>query len=360
MLLVHGGELELLKSEPEEQQKIAEDCKVCGRQAYGRHYGVISCYACKMFFRRVHVGKIVYTCRLTNNCFKIMEQQPWKCQSCRYQRCLNVGMKYTPSEETLPFGFDESKFHELEALLKSLNTKDNERQRKLGSFYSVNDPSLEDIVMHPRTVKYFEKHPNHQITPEEWAFLALFSHMKYFMSFGFVKELSKEDQIAIFKHCTLKLTYFCGLMRTLNERRMKMLSPGGQEIYPDDLILHYRNTPHNLLRICSEPVEKMIQWDVSNEEYCLLNLIFFCNPATPEISENAKLVLASHQQKYATALLHYCQINHQKNAPTRLADLYSLFGIITVNSKKMEDLFHIFHCSTSFQFKKLVRDTFHF
>uniref|UniRef100_A0A1I7UWH3 NR LBD domain-containing protein n=1 Tax=Caenorhabditis tropicalis TaxID=1561998 RepID=A0A1I7UWH3_9PELO len=325
-------------------------CKVCDRKAYGRHYGVISCDACKMFFRRVYLGNMLYSCRRLGNCFNTPSiSRPWKCQSCRYKRCIDNGMEFVASSPPVTEVID-TKFKKLEKMLGELRLKDIDRQAKLSSFYSLDDPCLEDVLKDPMAA------PNHVVDPHEWAFLALFSHMKYFMDFKFVQNLSK----IIFQFSTLKLTYFCGLMRTLNEKRMKMLNPGGQEIYPDDLIVHYRSTPYSLARICSEPVDRMIEWRITNEEFYLLNLIFFCNPAIPGISNTTQMSLTRKRNKYSGALFHYCQIKYQQSAPSRLADLYSLYGIITTNAQQMENLFYMFNFNTpEFKFRNLVTDLFH-
>ncbi|KAF1753845.1 hypothetical protein GCK72_020402 [Caenorhabditis remanei] len=347
-------------------------CEICNRVAFGKHYGALSCYACKMFYRRVVVKKLSYKCRGFNECSR-SPKRLLKCQACRYQKCQDKGMYMEPleddevkSEEASDDGILEltspnQKIEKLSILLKNLNIMDKKRHAKLKSFYSLNDESLETILMHPGVVRNTKKDPDHQVTPEEWAFLALYSHITYFHNFEFIRELGMDDKKKIFQYNTLKLTYFCGLMRTLNEKRMRMLNPGGQEIYPDDLIDLYRTNPHNLARICCQPVNRLIELKVTNEEYCLMNIIFFCNPAIPDISDEARLILSRHQGIYSNALFQYCELTNQQNAPTRMTDLIWLYEYITKNSQEMETLFMIFHCNAPhFKFRKLIRDTFHF
>ncbi|XP_074661550.1 steroid hormone receptor ERR2-like [Tubulanus polymorphus] len=66
-------------------------CLVCGDIASGYHYGVASCEACKAFFKRTVQGNIEYTCPASSSC-EINKQRRKACQSCRYQKCLRVGM----------------------------------------------------------------------------------------------------------------------------------------------------------------------------------------------------------------------------------------------------------------------------
>jgi len=72
-----------------------EKCKVCGEQAARHiHYGGVSCYSCRAFFRRSIQNKTAntYICRRSKEC-QINLKTRKNCQYCRYQRCLGVGMK---------------------------------------------------------------------------------------------------------------------------------------------------------------------------------------------------------------------------------------------------------------------------
>ncbi|XP_064623365.1 estrogen-related receptor gamma-like isoform X2 [Lineus longissimus] len=66
-------------------------CLVCGDVASGYHYGVASCEACKAFFKRTVQGNIDYSCPANSSC-EINKQRRKACQSCRFQKCLRVGM----------------------------------------------------------------------------------------------------------------------------------------------------------------------------------------------------------------------------------------------------------------------------
>uniref|UniRef100_A0A8C7C8E1 Peroxisome proliferator activated receptor gamma n=1 Tax=Oncorhynchus kisutch TaxID=8019 RepID=A0A8C7C8E1_ONCKI len=68
------------------------ECRVCGDKASGFHYGVHACEGCKGFFRRTIRLKLVYDhCDL--HC-RIHKKSRNKCQYCRFQKCLVVGMSH--------------------------------------------------------------------------------------------------------------------------------------------------------------------------------------------------------------------------------------------------------------------------
>uniref|UniRef100_A0AAR2JIN2 Nuclear receptor subfamily 2, group C, member 1 n=1 Tax=Pygocentrus nattereri TaxID=42514 RepID=A0AAR2JIN2_PYGNA len=71
---------------------VVEYCVVCGDKASGRHYGAVSCEGCKGFFKRSIRKNLVYTCRGTGECV-INKHHRNRCQYCRLQRCMALGMK---------------------------------------------------------------------------------------------------------------------------------------------------------------------------------------------------------------------------------------------------------------------------
>ncbi|XP_060695881.1 peroxisome proliferator-activated receptor alpha b isoform X2 [Hemiscyllium ocellatum] len=68
------------------------ECRVCGDKASGFHYGVHACEGCKGFFRRTIRLKLDYD-QCERNC-KIQKKNRNKCQCCRFQKCLAVGMSH--------------------------------------------------------------------------------------------------------------------------------------------------------------------------------------------------------------------------------------------------------------------------
>ena len=69
-----------------------EVCAICNDKATGHHYGVTSCEGCKGFFKRSVQNRKVYSCRnLTQDC-PIDKRHRNRCQYCRFQKCMKVGM----------------------------------------------------------------------------------------------------------------------------------------------------------------------------------------------------------------------------------------------------------------------------
>ncbi|ELU07400.1 hypothetical protein CAPTEDRAFT_113501 [Capitella teleta] len=66
-------------------------CKVCGDQASGLHYGIVTCEGCKGFFKRTVQNKRAYTCNGKGHC-PVDKAHRNRCQYCRFKKCLYMGM----------------------------------------------------------------------------------------------------------------------------------------------------------------------------------------------------------------------------------------------------------------------------
>ncbi|NWR80100.1 PPARD protein, partial [Centropus unirufus] len=71
---------------------LSVECRVCGDKASGFHYGVHACEGCKGFFRRTIRMKLEYE-KCERSC-KIQKKNRNKCQYCRFQKCLSLGMSH--------------------------------------------------------------------------------------------------------------------------------------------------------------------------------------------------------------------------------------------------------------------------
>uniref|UniRef100_A0A3B4Z149 Nuclear receptor subfamily 5 group A member 2-like n=1 Tax=Stegastes partitus TaxID=144197 RepID=A0A3B4Z149_9TELE len=69
-----------------------ESCPVCGDKVSGYHYGLLTCESCKGFFKRSVQNNKHYTCSEQQSCPMNLSQRK-RCPSCRFQKCLAVGMK---------------------------------------------------------------------------------------------------------------------------------------------------------------------------------------------------------------------------------------------------------------------------
>ncbi|CCD70636.1 Nuclear hormone receptor family member nhr-86 [Caenorhabditis elegans] len=81
--------LEESQFRPEKKEKST--CSICREDGDGYHFGAEACRACAAFFRRSVSLDKTYLCRGNNDC-EITANIRCMCRSCRFAKCLEVGM----------------------------------------------------------------------------------------------------------------------------------------------------------------------------------------------------------------------------------------------------------------------------
>lgn len=74
------------------QQLINSPCPICGDKISGFHYGIFSCESCKGFFKRTVQNRKNYVCLRGAACPVTVTTRK-KCPACRFEKCLQKGMK---------------------------------------------------------------------------------------------------------------------------------------------------------------------------------------------------------------------------------------------------------------------------
>ncbi|XP_006009684.1 nuclear receptor subfamily 4 group A member 3 [Latimeria chalumnae] len=95
LTLSHGSNLLGDSSLPSPSSRSSSSgegtCAVCGDNAACQHYGVRTCEGCKGFFKRTVQKNAKYVCLANKNC-PVDKRRRNRCQYCRFEKCLSVGM----------------------------------------------------------------------------------------------------------------------------------------------------------------------------------------------------------------------------------------------------------------------------
>lgn len=86
-----GGEQVEESPSPKAKNPNEGCCAVCGDNASCQHYGVRTCEGCKGFFKRTVQKNSKYVCLANKDC-PVDKRRRNRCQFCRFQKCLAVGM----------------------------------------------------------------------------------------------------------------------------------------------------------------------------------------------------------------------------------------------------------------------------
>ena len=132
-------------------------CQVCGEvilKYKGLHYGGLTCYSCRAFFRRCHSAErkepfVPPNCKNEGTC-EVSVKSRRKCAKCRYDLCLKAGMNPTMvlSKEEKEQRF--RKYFEKKALLKE--QRDDEPMTSPGATDNNSSVIAASKSARPRTV----------------------------------------------------------------------------------------------------------------------------------------------------------------------------------------------------------------
>ncbi|KAF8372693.1 hypothetical protein PRIPAC_79122 [Pristionchus pacificus] len=72
----------------------SRNCLVCTVPITVTHLGIDACRACAAFFKRSKIADRSYTCRQGDGKCVFRKHEKFMCRSCRYDRCVELGMAY--------------------------------------------------------------------------------------------------------------------------------------------------------------------------------------------------------------------------------------------------------------------------
>uniref|UniRef100_A0A3Q2HGN9 Retinoic acid receptor RXR n=2 Tax=Equus TaxID=9789 RepID=A0A3Q2HGN9_HORSE len=311
-------------------------CAICGDRSSGKHYGVYSCEGCKGFFKRTVRKDLTYTCRDNKDCL-IDKRQRNRCQYCRYQKCLAMGMKREAVQEERQRGKDRNE-NEVEST--SSANEDMPVEKILEA----------ELAVEPKTEAYVEANvglnpssPNDPVTNIcQAADKQLFTLVEWAKRIPHFSELPLDDQVILLRAGWNELLIASFSHRSIAVKDGILLATG----------LHvHRNSAHSagvgaiFDRVLTELVSKMRDMQMDKTELGCLRAIVLFNPDSKGLSNPAE-VEALREKVYAS-LEAYCKHKYPEQ-PGRFAKL--LLRLPALRSIGLKCLEHLF-------FFKLIGDT---
>ncbi|XP_053414667.1 retinoic acid receptor RXR-alpha isoform X1 [Nycticebus coucang] len=311
-------------------------CAICGDRSSGKHYGVYSCEGCKGFFKRTVRKDLTYTCRDNKDCL-IDKRQRNRCQYCRYQKCLAMGMKREAVQEERQRGKERSE-NEVEST--SSASEDMPVEKILEA----------ELAVEPKTGACVEASPGlHPSSPNDpvtnicqAADKQLFTLVEWAKRIPHFSELPLDDQVILLRAGWNELLIASFSHRSIAVKDGILLATG----------LHvHRNSAHSagvgaiFDRVLTELVSKMRDMQMDKTELGCLRAIVLFNPDSKGLSNPAE-VEALREKVYAS-LEAYCKHKYPEQ-PGRFAKL--LLRLPALRSIGLKCLEHLF-------FFKLIGDT---
>ncbi|XP_062874213.1 retinoic acid receptor RXR-alpha-B isoform X2 [Trichomycterus rosablanca] len=270
-------------------------CAICGDRSSGKHYGVYSCEGCKGFFKRTVRKDLTYTCRENKGC-PIDKRQRNRCQYCRYQKCLAMGMKREAVQEERQRAKEKC---EAEMELAG-STEDMPVEKILEA----------ELAVEPKTETYVEgtagtptNSPNDPVTNIcQAADKQLFTLVEWAKRIPHFSNLPLDNQVILLRAGWNELLIASFSHRSISVKDGILLATG----------LHvHRNSAHSagvgaiFDRVLTELVSKMRDMQMDKSELGCLRAIVLFNPDSKGLSNPAE-VEALREKVYAS-LEAYCK-----------------------------------------------------
>uniref|UniRef100_A0A8C9U5J8 Retinoic acid receptor RXR n=1 Tax=Scleropages formosus TaxID=113540 RepID=A0A8C9U5J8_SCLFO len=312
---------------------VGSNCFLC---CTWKHYGVYSCEGCKGFFKRTVRKDLTYTCRDNKDC-TIDKRQRNRCQYCRYQKCLAMGMKREAVQEE-------------RQRAKDRNENEVESTSSANEDMPVEKILEAELAVEPKTETYIEGNlsvpsnsPNDPVTNIcQAADKQLFTLVEWAKRIPHFSELPLDDQVILLRAGWNELLIASFSHRSIAVKDGILLATG----------LHvHRNSAHSagvgaiFDRVLTELVSKMRDMQMDKTELGCLRAIVLFNPDSKGLS-NPGEVEALREKVYAS-LEAYCKHKYP-DQPGRFAKL--LLRLPALRSIGLKCLEHLF-------FFKLIGDT---
>ncbi|KAG7242142.1 hypothetical protein INR49_024188 [Caranx melampygus] len=348
-------------------------CVICGDRSSGKHYGVYSCEGCKGFFKRTVRKDLSYTCRDNKECL-VDKRQRNRCQYCRYQKCLAMGMK---REGILSF-FRVS--HHLilflppllfpyvlsDAAVQEERQRNREREGELEFSVGVNEEMPVEKILEAETAVELktELHsdggsagnsPHDAVTNIcQTADKQLFALVEWAKRIPHFSELPLDDQvillragwnellIASFSHRSITLKD--GVLLASELQRDSAHSAGVGAIFDRESV-QSAEVGAIFDRVLTELVNKMRDMQMDKTELGCLRAIVLFNPDAKGLSNTSEVELL--REKVYASLEAYCKQKYPEQQGRFAKLLLRLPALRSIGLKCLEHLF----------FFKLIGDT---
>uniref|UniRef100_A0AAY4D6Z5 Retinoic acid receptor RXR n=1 Tax=Denticeps clupeoides TaxID=299321 RepID=A0AAY4D6Z5_9TELE len=344
-------------------------CAICGDRSSGKHYGVYSCEGCKGFFKRTVRKDLSYTCRDNKDCL-VDKRQRNRCQYCRYQKCLAMGMKREVVQD------------ERQRSVQEERQRNKERDGEVESTSAVNEEMpVEKILEAEMAVEQkTELHadgssgassPNDPVTNIcQAADKQLFTLVEWAKRIPHFSELPLDDQVILLRAGTDSTEgdpWRCETMKNQHISNVLLPPSGWNELLiasfshrsisvKDGILLAtglhvHRNSAHSagvgaiFDRVLTELVSKMRDMQMDKTELGCLRAIILFNPDAKGLSNPSEVELL--REKVYASLEAYCKQRYPEQQGRFAKLLLRLPALRSIGLKCLEHLF----------FFKLIGDT---
>uniref|UniRef100_A0A8B9J5B7 Retinoic acid receptor RXR n=2 Tax=Astyanax mexicanus TaxID=7994 RepID=A0A8B9J5B7_ASTMX len=328
-------------------------CAICGDRSSGKHYGVYSCEGCKGFFKRTVRKDLSYICRDSKECL-VDKRQRNRCQYCRYQKCLAMGMKREVTRQAVQDERQRNKEREGDYEFSSAADEEMPVENIL---------EAETAVEHKTELHADSSSGTGSVSPSDpvthicqAADKQLFSLVEWAKRIPHFSELPLDDQvillragwnellIASFSHRSIGVKDGLLLATGLHVPRDSVHNTGVEAIF-DRESAHSAEVGAIFDRVLTELVNKMRDMQMDKTELGCLRAIVLFNPDAKGLTNTSEVELL--RERVYASLEAYCRQKYPDQQGRFAKLLLRLPALRSIGLKCLEHLF----------FFKLIGDT---
>lgn len=320
-------------------------CVICGDRSSGKHYGVYSCEGCKGFFKRTVRKDLSYTCRDNKECL-VDKRQRNRCQYCRYQKCLAMGMKREAVQEErqrnreregeLEFSVGSNEEMPVEKILEAETAVEQKTELHSDGGSAGSSP-------HDAVTNICQTADKQLYALVEWAKrIPHFSELPLDDQVILLRAGWNELLIASFSHRSIALK---DGVQLASELQRDSANSGGVGAIFDSESVQSAEVGAIFDRVLTELVNKMRDMQMDKTELGCLRAIVLFNPDAKGLSNSSEVELL--REKVYASLESYCKQRYPEQQGRFAKLLLRLPALRSIGLKCLEHLF----------FFKLIGDT---
>ncbi|CAJ0578433.1 unnamed protein product, partial [Mesorhabditis spiculigera] len=331
---------------------LAEPCAVCGDKSTGTHYGVVSCNGCKGFFRRTILRNQKFTCRFNKKCV-IDKNFRCACRYCRFQKCVQVGMRREaiqferdsigspkkPRPNTPPQNLLHANniANENSQVMKDVidQLMDMEQRVNMEMCARYKDSTLvQDVAAATEAAsngQSADKEANQRTSAElnEISRTTLLLMVDWAKNLAPFPDLSMDDKVILLKNYAPQHLILMPAFRSPDTTRVCLFNntymSGRDGATPQDLGGFAAFKTSNITpRVLDEIVWPMRQLNMREQEFVCLKALAFLHPEAKGLSAQTQTMIRDARNRVLKALYQFILENFPEEAPTRYGNILLL------------------------------------
>uniref|UniRef100_A0A914IC56 Nuclear receptor domain-containing protein n=1 Tax=Globodera rostochiensis TaxID=31243 RepID=A0A914IC56_GLORO len=335
---------------------LSDPCAVCADSIQCYNFGAPSCQACTGFFRNSVRQKKIYKCRFQQQCY-IEKGSRTSCRSCRFKKCMKVGMKKERVKKTKksPQHFPNQEivdFNQIRFLLRieEILSKIRSSRTELSDEYIDQFASLKHLInsnenLLTRASEFSKLSPSPwegekamELTEKFGFFVTRPKHriLDHLLCAGLIKSmpvtaaLSSDDKTRFFHGIAIMICCFTSAYYSVQQRSDTVIKPNG--LMPIWFFRVPRYAQDKKVTVFTErlywhALKPFTQLGLDREEFVLLLAILLSHPCFATLSPSSQEQLYEECTKFSGILFRLLQRRHDTfSGVRRFVELFRLVG----------------------------------